>query len=44
MADVEEAGALADGAVFFEDATVLDGHLPAAELDEPRAKLAVRLV
>ena len=38
---VEQAGALADGAVLLEDARVLDRHQPATELDEPGAEGAV---
>ena len=44
VADIEEASALADGAMLVEDAGVLDGHLPAAELDEPRAEGDVPVV
>src|SRR4029079_12180449 len=39
----EEADPLADGAVLLDDRAVLDGHQPAPELDEPCAKLAMRL-
>ena len=42
--DVEEPDALAHGAVLLEDAGVLDGHLPAAEVDQLRAELAVQVV
>ena len=44
MADVEEARALAHGPMLFEHAAVLDGHLPAAELDETRAERAMLIV
>jgi hypothetical protein len=44
MADIEEARAFANGPVFFEDATILNGHLPAAELDETGAKCAMLIV
>ena len=40
---VEQADALADGSVLLEDRAVLDGHQPAAELDQPRAEVAVDL-
>ena len=37
--DVEEAGAAAGGEVLGDDpGRVLDGHLPAAEVDHPRAR------
>ena len=42
--DVEEADPLADGPVLLEDAGVLDRHLPAAEVDQLRAELAVQVV
>ena len=38
---VEQAGPLADRAVLLEDPGVLDGHQPAAELDQPRAERRV---
>ena len=37
VADVEQPDALADGLVLLDDRRVLDGHRPAAELDEPAA-------
>ena len=40
--DVEDAGGVADGQMFVGDAGVLDGHFPAAELDEFAAELLVR--
>src|SRR5262249_51816320 len=33
VADVEEPDAVADRVVFLDDAGVLDGHVPAAEVD-----------
>ncbi len=33
VADVEEADGIADGVVLVDDAGVLDGHIPAAEID-----------
>jgi hypothetical protein len=42
--NVEEAHALAHGAVLLEDARVLDRHLPAAEVDHARAELLVERV
>ena len=33
VADVEQAGGRSHGAVFFEDAGVLQRHVPAAEID-----------
>jgi hypothetical protein len=44
MADIEETRAFANGPVFIEDATILNGHLPAAELDETGAKRAMLIV
>src|SRR6185437_9736315 len=44
MRDIEHARALADGAVFFKDAAILNGHLPAAELDETRAQRAMLVI
>jgi hypothetical protein len=44
MADIEETRAFANGPVFIEDAAVLDGHLPAAELDETGTKRAMLIV
>ena len=41
--DVEEPDALAHGAVLLEDARVLDRHLPAAEVDQLRAELAMEV-
>ena len=38
---VEQADALAHRAVLIEDARVLDGHLPAGEVDEPATERAV---
>ena len=38
---VEQACPFADRAVLLEDPAVLDRHEPAAELDQPRAKLCV---
>jgi hypothetical protein len=35
--DVEHAGRLAHGEVLLLDAVVLHGHLPAGEVDQPRA-------
>ena len=32
-----------DGAVLVDDARVLDRHLPAGEVDQPRAERSVRL-
>ena len=40
VADVEQADALPDCLVLFHDRRVLDGHRPAAELDEPAAVAA----
>jgi len=37
VAHVEEADRLAHGQMFFDDARILEGHLPSAELDEARA-------
>ena len=34
VAHIEQADRLADGHVFLDDARVLEGHLPAAELNE----------
>ena len=42
--DVEDPDALAHGLVLLEDAGVLDGHLPAAEIDQLRAELAVQVI
>ena len=44
VADVEQADVLAHGVVLFEDAGILDGHVPAAEVDHPGAQLTVRRV
>jgi len=44
VADVEQARALANGAMLFEDAAVLDGHVPAAELDESRPQRAMTVI
>ncbi len=41
VADVEQAGPRAHGHVLVDDAGVLDGHVPAAELDHPGAAGAV---
>jgi hypothetical protein len=41
VADVERAGRAADGEMFIGDARVLDGHLPATELDEFAAEMLV---
>ena len=38
VGQVEQAGRAADLGVLLEDAPVLDGHRPAAEVDEPRAQ------
>ncbi len=38
---VEQPDPLADGPVLVDDRAVLDGHQPAAELDEPGAEVAV---
>ena len=38
--EVEQPRALAHRAVLLEDAGVLDGHLPAGEVDQPAAQLA----
>ena len=35
VADVEQAHRLADGVVFFDNAGILHGHIPAAEIDHP---------
>jgi hypothetical protein len=43
VTDIEEAGALAHSLVLFQNARVLDGHLPPAELDQARAQFAVSL-
>ena len=42
--EVEQARRLADRPVLLEDARVLHGHLPAAELDEARAGRRVPVV
>ena len=41
VADVEQAGAAADRHVLVDHAGVFDGHVPAAELDHPRAERPV---
>jgi len=38
VTDVEKADGLADREMFVDDAGILQGHLPSAELDEPRAR------
>ncbi len=40
--DVENAGGVADGEMFLDDAGVLHGHFPAAEINQLRAQLLVR--
>jgi hypothetical protein len=42
--DIKETDALANRAMFLENAGVLHRHLPAAEVDQTRAELAVDLV
>ncbi len=44
VGDVEDAGALAHGGVLLAHALVLDGHLPAGEGHELRARLLVAAV
>jgi hypothetical protein len=39
--NVENAGGIADGEMFVGDAGVLDGHLPAAEVNEFGAEFLV---
>ena len=38
VADVEQAGGVAHRVVLIHDAAILNRHLPAAELDHPRAQ------
>ena len=35
VADIEDAHGVAHGVVLVDDAGVLDGHVPAAEIDHP---------
>src|SRR6266545_3756591 len=44
VADVEQPDGLSDGEVLVHDPGVEQGHLPSAELDEPRAGLPMRFV
>ena len=41
VADIEEADRVAHGVVLVDDAGVLDGHVPAAEIDHLRAQGAM---
>jgi len=41
VADIEEANVFADGVMLFEDAGILDGHVPTAEVDHLGAHFAV---
>src|SRR6266571_724582 len=41
MTDVKKADGLADREMFVDDAGILEGHLPSAELDEARARGAM---
>ena len=41
VGDIENPGGFADSFVFLDDAGVLHGHIPAAEIDEPRAQFLV---
>ena len=43
VGEVEQARALAHGSVLLEDAAVLDGHRPAAELDQTGAQSTMDL-
>ncbi len=42
--DVEDAGGAAHGVVLADLRAVLDGHVPAAEIDEAGAQLVVKVV
>ncbi len=44
VTDVEKADGLADREMFVDDAEILQGHLPSAELDEPRTRGAMPFV
>ena len=41
--DIEDAGAVSDGVVLFDDAPVLDGHRPSGEGDDARALALVQV-
>ena len=41
VADVEQADGAPDGVVLLEDPGILDGHVPAAEVDHPGAQGAM---
>jgi len=41
VADVEQACAVADRAMFVEDASIFDGHVPSAEVDHLGAQGAM---
>ena len=44
VVNVEKAGGVSNGVVFFQDAGILHRHFPAAELDHARAERDVRVV
>ena len=44
VADVEHTYGFAHGMVLIDEARVLDGHVPAAEIDHLRARGAVHLI
>lgn len=44
MADVEQAGRGAHRFMLFENAGVLHGHVPAAEIDKAGALLGMKVV
>ncbi len=41
VADIEDADGIANGVVLGDDAGILDGHIPAAEIDHPGAERAM---
>jgi hypothetical protein len=42
--NIEEACGLTNSHVLFNDARVLDRHIPTAKIDHPRTKLAMHLI
>jgi hypothetical protein len=44
MADVEQTGGVAHRIMLIHDPAILNRHLPAAELDHPRAQSDVAIV